>query len=118
VHRPAKARGTGIDLIADGDDDDDFAARGRSKSRERDIDDGLDRASDIRSNANSNRDADLPLHKVRPRETLRSIARDRLGDSRRAKEILQLNRGLIDDPSSLVAGQVIELPEDAKPGRR
>lgn len=117
AQRPRKVSGVGIDVIAD-EDDDDFAARGRStgqyRSRERDIDDGLDRVSDTRANS----DADLPIHKVRPRETLRSIARDRLGDSRRAGEILRLNRGLIDDPSSLVAGQVIELPEDAKPGRR
>jgi len=108
---------SGIDSIAD-DDDENFAARGRSKgrssARERDIDDGLDRVSDT----TRDRTADLPIHKVRQNETLRSIARDRLGDSKRANEILRLNRGVIEDPSNLVAGQVIELPEDAKPGRR
>ena len=106
-----------IEEIRD-EEDDPFAARGRamanSRPRERDIDDGLDRASDT----NTDRDAELPIHKVRPRETLRSIARDRLGDSKRANEIYRLNRSLIDDPSNLVSGQILELPEDAKPGRR
>jgi nucleoid-associated protein YgaU len=100
---------SGIDPIIN-DDDERFAERGR----ERDIDDGIDRASDTVSE----RPSDLPIHKVRPRESLRSIARDRLGDSRRADEIFELNRGLLEDPDNLVPGQVIELPEDAKPGRR
>lgn len=117
--RPLKVSRVGIDRIAD-EDDDDFAARSRSGKRprsfgrERDFDDDLDRASDVQSR----REDDLPVHKVRPRETLRSIARDRLGNSRRADEILQLNRGLIDDPANLVAGQILALPEDARPGRR
>ena len=60
----------------------------------------------------------LPRYKIRPQETLRSIARDVLGDSRRAGEILELNRGAIDDPSHLTPGQEIELPEDARLTRR
>jgi nucleoid-associated protein YgaU len=104
---------SGIDPIID-DDDERFAARGRAKNHERDIDDGIDRVSDTVSE----RPSDLPIHKVRPRESLRSIARDRLGDSRRADEIFELNRALLDNPDNLVPGQVIELPEDAKPGRR
>ena len=40
-----------------------------------------------------------PVYKVHPRDTLRSIARDTLGDSRRAGEILELNRDVIDDPN-------------------
>jgi nucleoid-associated protein YgaU len=59
-----------------------------------------------------------PHYKVRPYETLRSIARDTLGDSHRADEILDLNEGVIDDPRHLIAGQIIELPEDARVGRR
>jgi nucleoid-associated protein YgaU len=59
-----------------------------------------------------------PLYRVRPRETLRGIARDTLGDSHRADEILELNRDIIKDPHSLVAGQVLELPEDARLGKR
>jgi nucleoid-associated protein YgaU len=55
-----------------------------------------------------------PVYRVRTYDTLRSIARDTLGDARRADEILELNRGLIDDPTQLVAGQVLELPEDAR----
>ena len=55
-----------------------------------------------------------PVYKVRPYDTLRSIARDTLGDSRRADEILELNRGLIDDPTHLIVGQILELPEDAR----
>lgn len=58
-----------------------------------------------------------PVHKVRPRETLRTIARDRLGDARRADEILDLNRQVIDDPSHLIVGQVLELPDDARASR-
>jgi hypothetical protein len=55
-----------------------------------------------------------PAYKVRPYDTLRSIARDTLGDSRRADEIRELNRDLIDDPSQLIVGQLLELPEDAR----
>ena len=60
----------------------------------------------------------LPRYKIRPQETLRSIARDTLGDSRRAGEILELNREVIDDPNYLSPGQEIELPEDARLARR
>ena len=59
-----------------------------------------------------------PIYRVRTYDTLRSIARDMLGNSRRANEILELNRGVIDDPGQLVVGQVIELPEDARGGIR
>ena len=41
------------------------------------------------------------------------IARDTLGDPRRADEIYDLNRDIIDDPTRLTAGQLLELPEDA-----
>ncbi len=58
--------------------------------------------------------ASRPVYRVRTYDTLRSIARDTLGDARRANEILDLNRGLIDDPNQLVAGQVLELPDDAR----
>ena len=55
-----------------------------------------------------------PVYRVRAGDTLRSIARDTLGSARRADEILDLNRGLVDDPKQLVVGQVLELPEDAR----
>ncbi len=59
-----------------------------------------------------------PVYKVRPYDTLRSIARDTLDDSRRADEILELNEEVIDNPRHLIPGQIIELPEDARIGRR
>ena len=55
-----------------------------------------------------------PVYRIRPNETLRSIARDMLGDSHRASEILELNRDVIDDPSHLIVGQLLELPDDAR----
>ncbi len=55
-----------------------------------------------------------PVYKIRQYDTLRSIARDMLGDSHRSSEILDLNRDLIDDPAHLIVGQVIELPDDAR----
>jgi nucleoid-associated protein YgaU len=55
-----------------------------------------------------------PVYKVRPYDSLRSIARDMLGDSHRADEILELNRDLIDDPTHLIVGQILELPDDAR----
>jgi nucleoid-associated protein YgaU len=58
-----------------------------------------------------------PIYKVRPYDTLRTIARDTLSDSRRADEILDLNRDIIDDPSHLIVGQILELPEDARTNR-
>jgi nucleoid-associated protein YgaU len=59
-----------------------------------------------------------PVYKVRSYDTLRSIARDTLDDSRRADEILELNEEIIDNPRHLIPGQIIELPEDARIGRR
>ncbi len=59
-----------------------------------------------------------PTYKVRKHDTLRSIARDTLGDSRRYREILQLNRDVIDDPTHLTSGQVLTLPDDATVGRQ
>ena len=55
-----------------------------------------------------------PVYKVRQYDSLRSIARDMLGDSHRSGEILDLNRDLIDDPTHLIVGQVLELPDDAR----
>ncbi len=55
-----------------------------------------------------------PVYRVRSYDTLRSIARDKLGDARRSDEILELNRGLIDNPAQLVVGQLLELPDDAR----
>jgi|GEM_PF-2723622 len=56
-----------------------------------------------------------PRYRVRPYETLRSIARDQLGDPRRDKEIFELNRDVLDEyRQPLVSGQVLKLPADAR----
>jgi nucleoid-associated protein YgaU len=54
-----------------------------------------------------------PTYRVRPYDTLRSIAKHTLGDARRDREILELNRDLIPDPRQLTPGQTLVLPEDA-----
>ncbi len=58
----------------------------------------------------SDRDVGTAFHLVRRGETLASIARDRLGDSRRAAELYQLNRDTIADANHLVPGQRLVLP--------
>jgi nucleoid-associated protein YgaU len=86
---------------------------------------GARSATAIRDNGEDNREPEIrprdavtrPIYKVRPYDTLRTIARDTLGDSRRADEILELNRDIIDAPSHLIVGQILDLPEDARPGR-
>ena len=58
-------------------------------------------------------------YRVKANDTLRSIARDTLEDSRRSSEIYNLNRDLLDDPKSpLAPGTTLTLPEDAVIGRR
>ena len=64
-------------------------------------------------------DASLPeggfaIHVVQPRETLRSIVRDRLGDSRRFQEIAELNRDLATN-GRILPGMRLLLPRDARP---
>jgi nucleoid-associated protein YgaU len=58
-----------------------------------------------------------PRYTVRPHDTLRSIARDTLGDSRRADEILEMNKDSIPDSKRLTAGQSLYLPDDARLAR-
>jgi nucleoid-associated protein YgaU len=52
------------------------------------------------------------VHVTRPYETLRSIARKELGDSRRAAELLELNADLVDDPNHLPVGIPLRVPDD------
>jgi general secretion pathway protein D len=59
-----------------------------------------------------------PVHVVQPSETLGSIARDRLGTSRRANEIIELNHGRLPDTNQLTPGQYLLLPFDATPARQ
>ncbi|MBN1420019.1 MAG: LysM peptidoglycan-binding domain-containing protein [Planctomycetes bacterium] len=49
-------------------------------------------------------------HTVRPRETLRSIARDYYGDPNRWKEIHEANRSVIPDPNRVPANVVLRIP--------
>jgi nucleoid-associated protein YgaU len=88
---------------------DPFAREPRTGSTS-DIDPGPGRESETRVRPKR------ALYRVRTNETLRSIARDTLGDSHRADEILDLNSSILKDSSDLVPGQVIELPSDAKLG--
>ena len=56
-----------------------------------------------------------PIHVVRRYESLRSIARDRLGDSRRAGEIAELNQDRLGDNNQVRPGMRLILPADATP---
>ena len=60
---------------------------------------------------------DRPVHRVRPGENLRTIARDFLGDPRRADEIVELNPGQTLDAPRVDSGILLILPDDAR-GRR
>ena len=57
------------------------------------------------------------IHVVQRHETLTSIARDRLGDARRYREIARLNRDLLADNDRLAPGMRLLLPHDARPAR-
>ncbi len=60
-----------------------------------------------------------PTYKVKPNDTLRSIARDTLSDSKRSLEIYNLNKDILDDPKTpLTPGSSLTLPEDAVIGRK
>lgn len=54
-------------------------------------------------------------HRVMPGETIRTIARDRLGDARRDDEIVDLNSDVLKSVRSpLEVGMVLRLPADSK----
>jgi nucleoid-associated protein YgaU len=55
------------------------------------------------------------VHVVQPGETLRIIARDRLGDPRRTREIIELNRELLGADGRIRVRQRLILPADARP---
>ena len=74
-------------------------------------------SSDRSSRPGSQRGS-LPVHVVRRYETIRSIARDRLGNSRRADEIIELNHDRLSDSNELVPGQRLLLPGDAGPAHQ
>ena len=77
----------------------------------------IDELDPTQSSPGSSR-APLPVHVVRRYETLRSIARDRLGDSHRVDEIIELNRDRIPETNQLTQGQRLLLPSDATPARQ
>lgn len=83
--------------------------------------DGLDQPSndDVTASRSARRRADLPQYRVRANDTLRNIARSRLDDATRAREIADLNEGVIryDSSGNLIPGQILRLPEDARPMR-
>jgi nucleoid-associated protein YgaU len=65
--------------------------------------------------ANPGADGGYAVHVVQPRETLASIAMARLGDSRRALEIAELNRELLGPDRRIRPRQRLILPADARP---
>ncbi len=77
---------------------------------------GRTRAEVARGLSSRSRDVDeptRPTYRVRAHDTLRSIARDTLGDPHRYREILDLNRDAVDDGGRLTPGATLRLPEDA-----
>lgn len=58
-----------------------------------------------------------PTYRVKPNDTLRSIARETLNNSRRDMEIYDLNREVLDDPRDLPPGTILTLPEGARVSR-
>jgi nucleoid-associated protein YgaU len=53
-------------------------------------------------------------HRVQQGETLRTIARDYLGDARRSQEIVDLNNDVLDDSRTPIRpGQVLRMPSDS-----
>jgi hypothetical protein len=100
---------------------------GSSESRAGSLDPDLVRAGNLNPDgtARSMRTAvdleprrELAIHVVQRYETVRSIARDRLGDARRAGEIIELNAGRVGESTKLTPGQRLLLPEDAMPPRQ
>jgi nucleoid-associated protein YgaU len=57
---------------------------------------------------------EYPRYRVRAYDTLRSIARKKLGDSHRDAEIIDLNPEILGEEARVVAGQVLKLPLDAR----
>jgi len=95
-----------------------FAAADRTVRRDREtVGDGSPGSSPRSSSARPSR-APLPVHVVRRYETLRSIARDRLGDSHRADEIIELNQDRLPETNQLTPGQRLLLPVDATVARQ
>jgi len=52
---------------------------------------------------------------VRPGDTLSKIAKEKLGDPSAYTEILNLNRDQLSDPNKIKPGQVLKIPQSARP---
>jgi nucleoid-associated protein YgaU len=119
----ATSRGDGVPVRRSGRSDVELnlptsdAADSQARTRSRDVNYANDRDAEPEVRPRATPTVTRPIYKVRQYDTLRTIARDTMGDSRRSGEILELNRDLIDDPSHLIVGQILELPEDARAHR-
>lgn len=71
-------------------------------------------ASPVRSLTESTTTRAVKTYTVQPRDTFSSIARTRLGDERRWKELFDLNKGKVRSADALKPGVVISLPADAR----
>jgi nucleoid-associated protein YgaU len=52
---------------------------------------------------------------VRPGDTLSKIAKEKLGDPSAYTEILNANRDQLSDPNKIKPGQVLKIPQSARP---
>ena len=52
---------------------------------------------------------------VRPGDTLSKIAKEKLGDPNASSEILNANRDQLSDPNKIRPGQVLKIPQSARP---
>ncbi len=71
-------------------------------------------AAPVRSLTESGTTRAAKTYTVQPRDTFSSIARTRLGDERRWKELFDLNKDKVRSADALKAGVVITLPADAR----
>lgn len=58
----------------------------------------------------------LQEHRLGSADTLSTLARDRLGDAKRWRELFDLNRDRIDDPDYLPTDVVLRMPKPSPPG--
>jgi len=52
---------------------------------------------------------------VRPGDTLSKIAKEKLGDPSAYTQIFNLNRDQLSDPNKIKPGQVLKIPQSARP---
>ena len=59
--------------------------------------------------------ANESTYTVRPGDTLSKIAKEKLGDPSAYTEILNANRDQLSDPNKIKPGQVLKIPQSARP---